>query len=259
MKLDSEIYGGELTRKIENYRRLVAEKADVRAVLDAAEAELKAAQEAGLVATVSAKLNGESVSESSRIGEAEAALRAARYDFDATRRAVQAAMDSMVDEAKGPEYAARLDAVEGKLRSKAVAALSKLEATLEEISGVKGHRQWLSQPNKGNKTLEVFDREVFIEAESMRKPNGDPAGVRDLTKPLREALLGEKPPRTQAEWGLPVGYRMSGPWGTEKPVNESFTSEAAATVFDELATEPIEIQRSVPPAPPTEETEAVPA
>ncbi len=96
MRLKPEMFGGELASLIENYRRLVSEKATARETLDAAIQELKDAKDAGMVATLSAKLAGESVSESSRIASAEVALRAAQYDFDATSAAVLAALDRMV-------------------------------------------------------------------------------------------------------------------------------------------------------------------
>lgn len=87
------------------------------------------------------------------------------------------------------------------------------------MAEVRGHKKWLSQPTKGTNPMEVLVTDVWIEAESARKPNGDPAASRHLTKALREALLGEKPARTQHEWGIPAGQVMAGPWGVAQPLN----------------------------------------
>lgn len=252
MKLKSEIFGGELTSLIDNYRRLVGERNDARETLDAAEQELKDAKDAGMVATVSAKLAGESVSESSRVASAEVALRTAQYDFDATKSAVLAALDRMVEEAQDPRYEGTLKKADDALAAKALKSLAALEATLEEMAEVRGHIKWTKQPTKGTNPLEVIVQDVWIEAESARKPNGDPAASKDLTKALREALQGEKPARTQQEWGIPTGAVMAGPWGVAAPLNSG--NKAAADLFAELASGDIEMVKAEdgPPPAPTE-------
>jgi hypothetical protein len=261
MELNPKLFGGKVEKLIHTYGRLAGEKVAASAALQAAEAEVKAAKDAGLKAMVQAKLDGKGTEGSSRIEEAETALRAARYDLDATSNAVLAARDQMVAEAACPEYAERLEkALEGP-RMTALNHLSALEKALDEMRTVKGHLAWRVSPIKGGNVMDVIEGNVFTTAENA---NGTPVAAGEQLLPLRRSLEGKKlRPSTQNDWGIPVGALLTGPFrGTEAPVNagNQTMSSGAARAFDELAGDELTVKRVDPeraavPAP----TEAVPA
>jgi multidrug efflux pump subunit AcrA (membrane-fusion protein) len=260
MQVNAKIFGGKLEKLIKNYERLAGEKAAAQDALQAAEAEVKAAKEAGLQATIRAKLDGTAAEGSSRIEEAEVALRAARYDFDATGNAVLAARDLMAAEATKPEYAERLEKALEAPRMTALNHLTALEAAVDEMRAIKGHQNWRVSPTKGGNVMDVIEGNVFTTATNA---NGTPVAADDQLLPLRRSLEGKKlAPSTQNDWGIPVGALLSGPFrGVEAPINGGNVSMTggAARAFDEFAGGDLDVKRIDPGTPAVPAPEPVPA
>jgi hypothetical protein len=246
MQLESKKLGGKLGEAVETHTRLVAEELAAIEAAATAEADVKDATEQGERAAVTAKLEDKPVVPSTRVEDAEKALRAATYDVETSRRAVAAALDRLVTEAQDPAYAEKLEADEAPLKQTALNYLTKLESTLDALAEVRAYRAWLARPVKSDRLQEPTTRDVWIGAESMRHPNGEHARSRDLTKPLREALQGETARiNSQQDWGmeggrnlvpemaLPAGATLSGPWGAVDPMKTTIAG-AAARAFQEL-------------------------
>lgn len=239
MQLNPEAFGGKLAEAIKTHTRLVGELVEARETLATAEAALVDAQKAGIAATVQAKLDGTSATESSRLVDAEAVCRAAEYDVKTSHQAVLAALDRMVDETSDARYAQKLEKTEQPIKARAIKLLDGLEDALAELAEVKANRTWLDKPVKADKLQRPTVQDVWIGAESVRHPNGDHARSKDLTRPLREALLDtDKAPNTQQDWGIPPGSKMAGPWGVAEPIKSASMTGAAARVFDEIMAEP---------------------
>jgi hypothetical protein len=258
--LDPKRFGGSLEKAIHKYARLAGEKTTAQAALQTAEAEVKAAKEAGIAALIRAKLDGKDTEGSSRVEEAEVALRAARYEFDAAGHAVLAARDLMAAEAADPKYGEKLDKALAPLSMAALNHLSALENALDEMQTIKGHRNWCAAPLKGGNVMDILPGNVFTTAAN---ENGSPVAAEDQLLPLRRALEGKKlNPSTQNEWGLPPGALLTGPFrGTEKPMPKGNVamSGGAARAFDEMAGGDLEVKRVTPGAPTVPAPEPVPA
>jgi hypothetical protein len=259
MRVDPKVFGGKLEKLIRNYERLAGEKVAAQVALQAAETEVKNAKDAGLKALVQAKLDGKDTEGSSRVEEAERALRAARYDFDATANAVLAARDLMAAEATRPEYAEKLEKALDAPRMTALNHLTALEKAVDEMRAIKGHQNWRVSPTKGGNVMDIIEGNVFTTAANA---NGTPVAADDQLLPLRRSLEGKKlAPTTQNEWGIPVGALLTGPFrGTEPPMNGSVPmSGGAARAFDELAGGELDVKRVTPGAPSVPAPEPVPA
>ncbi len=234
MNLEPKTFGGKLGDAIANHTRLVQEEIVALAAVEAAREALEKAEADGQRSAVEAKLAGKPVTLPTTVEDAETALRAAEYDAETSRRAVGASLDRLVDETTDPQYDAKLAKAEAPLRQTALNHLKKLEVTLDELAAVKANRAWLARPVRVDKLQQPTVTDVWIAAESVRAPNGDHARSRDLTRPLREALQGETSRiNSQADWGIPVGSRLVGPWGTADPMQTTI-SGPAARAFEEL-------------------------
>jgi hypothetical protein len=238
--LDPKAFGkSELADALRNHTRLASEAAAADEALTGARAALKDAQEGDLAASVSARVEGKTHDEEKREESAEIALKAAEYDSTAARSAVHVAQARVAELAAQPEYDAALGEQEAKATKAALAALATLEKLLETVAEARAYRDWLGQPTLNDHRLrEPSVRDVWIGAESMCAPNGEHARSKDLTVPLREALLGNDRAQRPAheQYGLPVGAHLTGPFrGTEPFMNAGVAmSGGAQRAFEEM-------------------------
>jgi hypothetical protein len=215
-----------------------------------AEALLTSARAQDVAEAVAAKISREAAPERTHEQAAEAALRQATFDAEVAHRASLSALDAIGDETRDPKYRKALDKQATGLTKAGVAALDALDSLLEKLQTAKAHRSWLASPITGERLSRVIGYDAWLtEGTGFQKQNGEPGEARDLTRAVRAALAGgpRTPTNPAAEYGLPPGQLMSGPWGVAEPVHgyQDRMSNAAARLFEEEAAEALEAQTAL--------------
>jgi hypothetical protein len=235
--IDPKAFTGELAKRLATHARLRREAAGASEALEAAEDALKAARERDRGEAVAARVAGKDAPAGKHQQEAEAALKAAKWDAEVAHQAMLAAQDQAVTEAAEPEHRKRLDEQEAALAQEAIDALDALEKQLDAVAEVRARRGWLARPVQGDRLAELLLHPVGVVAEGFRKPNGEPGDAKNLTDALRSALRREPERPQHADYGLPVGAKLVGPWHPDgvPHVNEGSAqmSSAAQRVFEE--------------------------
>ncbi len=246
-ELDISQFGGELAKRIVNHRRLVHEADEARIDVEAATVLVPAARDDDVRAAVAAKISRSDAPERTHEAIAQAQLDSTKFDAQVARQAALAALDAVVDEARRPRYRDALDKRRHELTQASVAALDALDHLLEQLQQVKAHARWLDSPVTGDTLSRVNPNDLWVRSEGHRKPNGEAGEARDLTRAVRFALEGtDRPPvNPAAEYGLPPGSVLVGPWGSVPPLSSARISRAAAELFEQEAQEAREAQDAI--------------
>lgn len=235
-ELDTKQFGGKLADAITNYHRIVVEAADALTAVEGAQADLREAKDRDAAEAVSAKVKGLAEPATNFANDAELALRAATFDAQVAQQSVRVALDAVVDEAGEPRVKKALDKRVTDLPTAALAALSALDGLLVDLQAAKAHRTWLASPIRGERLAPVIGYDAWVMSEGFRKPSGEPGEAQDLTRAVRDAVTesDRKPTNPAAEYGLPAGVPLVGPWGLAETAPGYMTGGAARAFAEQL-------------------------
>jgi len=238
----SSAFTGDLKDAIAKYDHCAKLAAEAREDEQSASEGVRDAKDADIDADVQAILAGGDGSDERSEPEANRALEWAVRHAMACERARLVALGKVADECRDPKHAERIAKQEADLTKTALKFLENLERVLVEIAEKRALAKWLADPSDGERLREPRQFDVWVGAQRLRAPNGDAARSKDLTVGLREALLGNDraPENPAASYGVPVGTRLSGPWGVVPTIQDeragiTFT-EGQARAFEEALT-----------------------
>jgi len=185
--MNTNIYGGELARRIDLHTELLEEDAAAKAHRDRAALAIDEAEAQDVAVEAAARLAGRKDAREPAAGavaahDAELAEREAQV----TAVAVIQSVDSVVEEMRRPEYTERLQKADDSHAKAALNALAKLDAELAALEEVRASRLWLGKHVSGTRLPSLTAHSVFT---GDTKPNGEPRRAADLTQYVRDALL----------------------------------------------------------------------
>jgi hypothetical protein len=242
--MEATILGGELQKLIERYSELKRDEALASQAAARAEQAVRDAESRGVAVAAAARVRGgDEPSDTDEVDAREASELAGR------EAQIAAAAVAACVEAIGREIAENGDRYRAKLAKRSDAAeitgrnaLAKLEEALADRTTARAYKLWLDRPGGGANLREPGaggeDR-----AESVRKANGEPVAVSELTVALHEVLDPDRHLQQgdqRNSYGIPVGAVRTDTYS--KPLPGMVASQASARLLEDEIAEAVEAQ-----------------
>lgn len=187
--LDTKLLGNPLGAIVDDYVRMREAEPLVRQKHAAAHEAVRAAKEADKEGRALAVISGKPF-KSEAVPKAEHALDDAKAELEAAERAVTITRDRLLAHVRDhrEEYQAKVEQAIKATRQAALNRLEQVDQDIERLEVLAGHANWIKRPVKGEGQVDG-PKPIPLEATSDK---------------LRNAITGARPPKTQADWGIPV-------------------------------------------------------
>ncbi len=206
--IDTSLFDKTLAKAIEQHQALEVAASIADTDRERAANAIPDAEAADVAEIAASRVAGKDDPEPQRTEEAERVAALAAREADVAHEAVVLSLDALAAEAKKPAHAKAVQQTIDSQTQTTKNLLTQLESALDRLQAAKAALRWLAAPVYGNRAAALHSGELFMTVESMRKKNGEPAGARELTAAVHEALLPEDQRQKVAQF--PGGFPVAG-------------------------------------------------